>query len=146
MTDLMSHREPASPTDADDIDRAAPEVLLRLPVDGTDWAEHLPPVPRRLDVSVSFASALARRRHEGALSDLGYRVVDTADHPFPGEYVDVVLRGGAAETAPSWWRALAALAERAYPLALGPAAAMWAGVVAEHQRQASVSSTRGDSG
>ena len=134
--DLMTER-PHPTTHADGAaGTAEPEVLLRLPIDGGDWADHVPPSPRGHDVSVSFGSQAARRRHGAVLDALGYRIVDVRDHPAPGEYADIVLRKGTAETTPAWWRALAALAERAYPLALGPAATRWAALVDRHEQAA----------
>ena len=109
-----------------------PEVLLRLRIDGGDWSEHLPPVPAGHDVSVSFTSAVSSRNHGDALAELGYRVVGVVGAPNGGEFADLVLREGTAEECPSWWRAVAALAERAYPLALGPAARACAPVVERH--------------
>lgn len=139
MIGLMSYPDPTRPDPTRNDSAAqpplAPAVLLRLRVDGLDWSDHVPPAPRGHDVSVSFTSARSRARHAGALGDLGYRVVAVPETDRRGgqdEFVDVVLRGEAAEEQPSWFRALAALAERAYPLALGPAARMWAPLISRH--------------
>lgn len=152
MIRLMSYPPPTSATSAtprdENVTSRTPAVLLRLRIDGTDWAEHVPPVPQDHDVSVSFASGRSRARHSRSLGELGYRIVEI-NHAVDvagggsaggggndGEFVDMVLRIGAVEKHPSWWRALAALAERAYPLALGPAARMWSPLVAQHQARA----------
>ena len=113
---------------------APPVFLLRLRVDGLDWSEHLPPAPAQNDVSVSFTRSATAARHAELLAQLGYRLVvgHRHGHGSSGEFVDMVVYGDTATRHSSWWRAVSALAERIYPLELGPAALRWADVVAAH--------------
>lgn len=113
-------------------------MLLRLPVDGTDWSDHLPPAPADHDVSASCSDRSTWARLRPGLVALGYRAVDEPADPTPtGEIVvDLVLRDGLVEARPTWWRAVAALADRAYPLLLGPAARRWSVLLAAHEATA----------
>lgn len=119
-------------------------ALLRLPVDGVDWCDHLPPAPAGHDVSVSCEDDAVWQRLRPRMRQLGYRVVDDpAARGGAGEaVVDVLVRDGCAEDRPTWWRAVAALADRAYPLQLGPAARSWEDLVERHSRGAA--SARGN--
>ena len=113
---------------------ASPVLLMRLRVDGLDWSEHLPPAPAGNDVSVSFTRPATAARHAELLAELGYRLVAVHrdGHAAPGEFVDMVIYGDTTTRHSSWWRAVSALAERIYPLELGPAALRWADVVGAH--------------
>jgi hypothetical protein len=113
--------------------RVAPDgALLRLTVDGDDWGEHLPPVPPGQDVTVAFSTADAEAVHAEALALLGYRVVGEPAATTGDAVAEVLVRQAVLEAHPTWWRALAALADRAYNLAHGPAAALLAPALAPH--------------
>jgi hypothetical protein len=112
-------------------------VLLFLAVDGPDWAEHIPPAPGDADVTVSLSPAAAAAGHADALEDLGYRPVGTDRRTQPlavgaGASVQLLIAFALIETYPTWYRALAERAERAYNLAHGPAAAALAPLVQLH--------------
>lgn len=111
-------------------------LLLRLPVDGHDWSEHLPPAPPGEDVTVAFSSAIAMARHGELLDSLGYRcvgvVVTGRPRGAPATCDVLVARTLAVEHA-AWWRALADRAERAYDLAMGPVAVALADAVDVHR-------------
>jgi hypothetical protein len=117
--------------------RFAPDdgVLLRVPVGVGAWAESLPPVPGRHDVTVSFSCADAAAEHADALELLGYRVVgvralsgDLADAPM----ADFLIPPTLPEQHPAWWGAIAGQADRAFSLALGPALAVLGDVLDCH--------------
>ena len=136
MTGLMTyeHRaDTAGPSQRRSV-TVDPSVVVRLRVDGFDWAEHVPPVPHEHDVSVSFARSATAARHAEALAELGYRVVrlPRGGQRSAEEFVDMVIYGDTAAEQTSWWRAISALAERVYPLAMGPAARRCADLVAAH--------------
>lgn len=113
---------------------AAPQAVavVRLPVDGTDWADNLPPVPAGHDVSVSFTETASWAHHGPVLDRLGYRVVDRAGDGSVGEWVDMVVYDDLPGAHPSWWRAVTTLADRVLPLAFGPAAMACADVLTAH--------------
>jgi hypothetical protein len=134
MNVLMEHRDAQTQPTARAITAPAPAVLLRLRVDGGDWSDHVPPVPEGHDVSVSFTSRSDSARHAAALRELGFRLVPLCEAG-DGGMVDVLLREGVVEQHPRWWRAMASLAERAYPLALGPAAKRWHRLVTCHDER-----------
>jgi hypothetical protein len=109
-------------------------VLVRLTVEPGPWAEDIPPVPRGFAVTVSFGSEAVADEHRDALELLGYTVVDVAvpaDLSIPG-IADFLVLHDLMEQHPTYWRSLAVRADRAYHLALGPAAAAVAEVVAQH--------------
>lgn len=109
-------------------------VVVRLAVGPGAWAEDIPPVPAGFVVTVSFGSETVADEHRDALELLGYRVVDVpvpADLSIPG-IADFLVLQDVMEHHPTYWRSLALRAERAYHLALGPAAAAVADVVAQH--------------
>ena len=109
-------------------------MLVRLTVESGPWAEDIPPVPAGFDVTVSFGSETVADEHRDALELLGYTVVDVAvpaDLSIPG-IADFLVLHDLMEQHPTYWRSLAVRADRAYHLALGPAAAAVAEVVAQH--------------
>ncbi len=109
-------------------------ALLRLPVHSRDWAEHLPPVPARRTITVSFTSAAAVGEHGDAVALLGYVVVGVAADPqVRGDDAAHVLVGQSVlEAHPRFWRSLSAQADAAFSLALGPAQRVVAAVVHRH--------------
>ena len=109
-------------------------MLLRMIVDEGHWAESLPPVPDGSTVTVSFAARACADEHGDALELLGYRIVDVASLPdLPiSRAVDFLVTEEVVERHPTYWRSLAQQAARAYHLALGPAAAAVAEIVAAH--------------
>ena len=109
-------------------------MVVRLAVESGPWAEDIPPVPAGCAVTVSFGSEAAADEHREALELLGYAVVDVpvpADLSIPG-IADFLVLADLMEQHPTYWRSLALRADRAYHLALGPAAAAVAEVVARH--------------
>ena len=104
----------------DEMPRSVPDgALLRLPIDEAHWAEQLPPVPAGFGVTASFSSAAAADEHGEALELLGYTLVGIHRAPMPSA---MLLVGQALlESHPTYWRSLAALADAAYSLSLGPA-------------------------
>lgn len=120
-----------------DIDAPRPVAVVRLPVDGCDWADHLPPVPSGHRVSVSFTQSASWAHHGPVLRGLGYQVVDEVPAvDEDAECVDMVLYDDLPVSQPSWWRAVAVLAERVLPLAFGPARLASARLLAAHRRAA----------
>ncbi len=114
---------------------AAPDgALLRLPVHSGDWAEHLPPVPAGCSVTVSFTSTAAADEHGDAVTLLGYVVVGVAAdrQDRDDDAAHVLVRQALLEAHPRYWRSLAAQADAAFSLALGPAQRVVAAVVARH--------------
>jgi hypothetical protein len=112
-------------------------VLLFLTIDAPDWAEQIPPAPAGSDVTVSLSPAAAAAGHADALADLGYRPVGTDRRTQPvaagaGASVQLLVDPGLIEASPTWYRALAERAERAFNLAHGPAAAALAPLVQLH--------------
>jgi hypothetical protein len=137
MTGLMTdHTTAALPPTAPQpaCEDLRPVAVVRLPVDGRDWADNLPPVPQGHRASVSFTQAASWAHHGPVLERLGYRVV-AADEGAAGdgEWVDMVVYDDLPVTQPSWWRAVTSLAERVLPLAFGPARMACADVLATHQ-------------
>jgi hypothetical protein len=118
--------------------RPAPDgALLRLAVRADNWAEGVPPAPRDADVTVSFSDADTAALHGDALRLLGYRIVGVrptngADVLLPQPAADVLVPQAVLESYPTWWRALADQAERAYSLALGPVLASLSEVLRPH--------------
>lgn len=109
-------------------------IVLRMPVPSGHWAEEIPPVPGSFTVTVSFGSEMLADEHRDALELLGYRVIDgpaPADRSTPGT-AHFLVESDLMEQHPTYWRSLAEHATRAYHLALGPAAAAVADVVAVH--------------
>ena len=98
------------------------------------WAESLPPVPQGRVVTVSFASGTVADEHCDALELLGYRVVDIAAIPdLPiSRVADFLLTSDVIDEHPTYWRSMAEQGTRVYHLALGPAAAAVAEIVAGH--------------
>lgn len=145
MTRLMTDHTTAAPHRS--TGPARPVAVVRLPVDGADWADHLPPVPSGHRASVSFTETASWAHHGPVLHRLGYRVVETdadrergrraAGPPATGsgEWADMVVYDDLPVTQPSWWRAITALAERVLPLAFGPAAMACADVLDAHGYQ-----------
>lgn len=114
-----------------------PVAVVRLPVDGSDWADHLPPVPSGHRVSVSFTQSASWAHHGPVLRGLGYRVVDEVPAvDDDAECVDMVLYDDLPVSQPSWWRAVAVLAEQVLPLTFGPARLASARILAVHGRAA----------
>lgn len=110
-------------------------VLLRLLVADGSWAEALPPVPGRHDVTVSFSCAEAAAEHAEALGLLGYRVVGVKalSSDVTGiRLADFLIPPELPHEHPTWWRALADQADRAFSLALGPVLAMLGDVLEQH--------------
>ena len=109
-------------------------MLLRMIVGEGHWAEALPPVPEGSTVTVSFAARACADEHGDALELLGYRLVDVEALPdLPiSRAVDFLVTEEVVEKHPTYWRSLAQQAARAYHLALGPAAAAVAEIVAAH--------------
>jgi hypothetical protein len=116
--------------------RPAPDgALLRLAVSADTWAEGVPPAPRDADVTVSFSDVETAALHGDALRLLGYRIVGVgpasgADPTRPA--ADFLVQQSLLEAHPTWWRALAEQAERAFNLAFGPVAASLSGVLRPH--------------
>ncbi len=104
-------------------------ALLRLPIDVPDapgavsrpdrFAESLPPVPTGFDVTVSFSSPEVADEHGDAITLLGYSVVGVHASATPSAML--LVTQALLEAHPTYWRSLAALADAAYSLALGPA-------------------------
>lgn len=116
-------------------------ALLRLVVESSRWAESLPPPPLGAEVTVSFSSHAALVEHGDALELLGYRVVGVAEQPVlpgpplpecPAGIADFLTMQALIERHPTWWRALAAHADRVFNLSLGPVAAMLWPVLLTH--------------
>lgn len=104
----------------DDMPRSVPDgALLRLPIDEPHWAEQLPPVPAGFEVTASFSSAATADEHGEALELLGYTLVGV--HVSPTRSAMLLVGQTLLETHPTYWRTLAALADAAYSLSLGPA-------------------------
>jgi hypothetical protein len=112
-------------------------ALLRLTVGADNWAEGVPPAPHDADVTVSFSDADTAALHGDALRLLGYRIVGVrptgaadvlARHPA----ADILIPQAMLESYPTWWRALADQADRAYSLALGPVLASLSEVLRPH--------------
>lgn len=114
-------------------------VLARLVVTDGPWAEGIPPVPSGFDVTVSFNHDALADEHGEALQLLGYRVVPTPPGTVtdPSPVADFLIGEALLEQHPTYWRAFATQATRAYNLAFGPAAALVADVVAAHTTIAS---------
>jgi hypothetical protein len=116
---------------------ADPGALLRLPIAGGRWAEDLPPVPRGVDVTVSFSSEEAAAEHGDALALLGYRVVGV-HHPLPGApgpCAALRVPGALIATRPRWWCALKGRADRSYALAFGPVARVFGDLLRLHDAE-----------
>lgn len=100
--------------------RSIPDgALLRLPIDEAHWAEQVPPVPAGFEVSASFSSAATADEHGEALELLGYSLVGI--HSTPMRSAMLLVSQALLEAHPTYWRSLAALADAAYSLSLGPA-------------------------
>ena len=112
-------------------------VLVRFVVPDGHWAEDLPPVPAGFTVTVSFGSEHVAAEHADALRLLGYQVVDLPPQLQLeiSRVADFLVSHRLMEHHPTYWRSLAQGAARAYHLALGPAAALVADIVAEHVRR-----------
>lgn len=136
MTGLMTDPTTAAPQPRRSRARGAdlrPVAVVRLPVDGRDWADNLPPVPQGHRASISFTQAASWAHHGPVLERLGYRVVPADEQGGgDGEWVDMVVYDDLPVSQPSWWRAVTALAERVLPLAFGPARMASADVLAAH--------------
>lgn len=112
---------------------APPEgALLRLPIDEERWAEHVPPVPVGFEVTVSFSTEMAEVEHGEALELLGYAVVGVNPRLTPFPSASFLVNQRLIEAHPTYWRSLAALADAAYSLALGPPLALLTDVLALH--------------
>lgn len=126
-------------------------ALVRLVVTGDDWAESIPPVPRGHEVTVSFSSASSALAHADALEALGYRLVGIqplsctcppgaqdcgAGHPrsLGIAVADFLVSQPLLEAHPSWWRAMADQADRAFNLAMGPVQRLLDSVLRTHAR------------
>ena len=99
----------------------ADAVLVRVPVEGTDWPSTLPEVPHGAQVTVTLGHpdlvptdpAAARRR--------GYHVVGIASELRPlGAVADLLITAQLREDAPGWWNGLLERAARVFDLRLGP--------------------------
>lgn len=101
------------------------------------WAEDIPPVPAGFDVTVSFGSIATGEEHGEALALLGYRVVSGPESGDPelADSADFLISETLMEHHPTYLRSLGGRATRAYHLALGPAAALVAPIVAAHTTQ-----------
>lgn len=109
-------------------------MVVRLSVAQGHWAEDIPPVPAGSAVTVSFGSQAVADEHCDALRLLGYHVVDIDRVPgltLP-DIADFLVTDDLIERHPTYWRSLAGQASRAYHLALGPARAAVADIVAAH--------------
>lgn len=109
-------------------------VLLRVPAAPPGWARDLPPVPlgHRVSVSVNSLDGLCARPE---LEARGYAFVGmhhSALRPVGSDVADLLVAGSLAHTHPHWWRALAARAERAFPLSFGPVRIALGDVVRAH--------------
>ncbi len=108
-------------------------ALVRLVVSADAWAEGIPPVPEGFDITVSFSDVDTEALHGDALALLGYRVVGVQPHGTAGLAVaDFLIPQRVLESHPTWWRALADQADRAFSLALGPVVASLTEVLRAH--------------
>jgi hypothetical protein len=109
-------------------------ALLHLAVAGDGWAEDIPPVPDGFAVTVSFSSDDAAAQHAEALALLGYTDVGVTGCALTAgvAVADFLVPQGLLAAHPTWWRALADQADRAFSLALGPVLAALADVLEAH--------------
>lgn len=116
--------------------QAGPEVLLRLPVSGSAWAETIPPAPEGARVTVALSTGDGLGEHGDALAQLGYAVVGVRDDGDPDGPVtaDFLVPVAALDRWPVWRDALAAAAEGVWHLEFGPARALLAAALAVHGR------------
>lgn len=132
MTRSVTDRTPAEGVPSK---RRFDGALLRLAIDGHDWAEHVPPVPPGARVSAAFSTHDALAAHGDALALLGYRIVgviDPGDGDDMPEFVDLLVAQDVLETHGTWWRAVAGLATHAFNLAHGPVLAALAAALRPH--------------
>lgn len=108
------------------VERLAPPpgaVLVRVRADGPSWIDRVPAVPAGHVVTVSVSDPTLRGVASEDLLRCGYRIVGV--HPWRAATdghaaVDLLVTAPLVEAAPAWWRALLAVADRAFDLRLGP--------------------------
>lgn len=107
-------------------------ALLRLHIEGVEWADEVPPVPTGRVVTVSLRSP-DRMRDRGALEELGYTVVSARPVSASVEATaDFLVARMMPPAHPRWWRTLAALAVKSYDLSCGPVQVALADVLKPH--------------
>lgn len=120
-------------------------ALLRLPIDGMDWTEDLPPVPCGPAVTVSLRSP-DNLRDRAALASLGYRVVRSRSVAAGSGMAEFLVPATLPVRHPQWWRALAALAVQAFDLSCGPVQAALSDIVEVHRSSGQAEGARWGSG
>lgn len=98
-------------------------VLVRVRADSASWISRVPPVPAGELVTVSVSDPALREVPTAELLRSGYRIVGV--HPWRAATdahgaVDLLVTAPLVEQHPAWWRALLAVADRAFDLRLGP--------------------------
>jgi hypothetical protein len=115
-------------------------VLVRLPVESSDWAAGLPPVPAGWRLTISLGHPDLQPIPHDALRARGYHVVGVATARAPvGRSIDVLVPGALRATEPGWWDQLGPRATRIFDLRMGPVIALLRNQLALHERGAAAS-------
>ncbi len=114
--------------------RPPPEAtLLRIVIDGPDWARRLPAVPPGCVVTATVsAHRLAADRLE--LEGRGYTFAGVHRCVLAErvEAIDLLVPAAVIADHPGWWRTVAGSAQRAFPLVFGPVRIVLGDLVALH--------------
>jgi hypothetical protein len=115
-------------------------VLVRLPVESSDWAAALPRVPAGWQLTVSLGHPDLQPIPHDELRARGYHVVGVATARAPvGRSVDVLVPGALRAAEPSWWDQLGSRASRIFDLRMGPVLTLLRSQLALHERGAAAS-------
>lgn len=107
-------------------------ALVRIRCADGSWISMLPPVPGGATVTVATATAAQRTVGDADLARSGYRIVGPQPRSGMPDAVELLVSARLMAAEPRWWRALLAVADRAYDLRMGPVQAVLGGHLVAH--------------